>query len=183
MTPACILPLCSLVWGDGTRYAAIDFKTVSETATAIDLLNWDNKGNGVTTMREGKLRMARMIVSEEEAHASLKESRTRILALLARRTRYLQDTNGKSQLPASVTKGPLTDASRERVISLSNFLSGLATNLFATGVLGTLGAMIVAPSLTNDTLYLAPIFGIICFVGAFGLFLLAQVKLGDLDKR
>jgi len=76
----------------------------------------------------------------------------------------------------------LSDASRERIISQSNFFNGLATGLFATGVLGTVGAMIVANSLTSDALFLAPLFGMICFFGSFALHSLAQWKLGDLDK-
>ena len=83
----------------------------------------------------------------------------------------------------SASKKTLTPASRERVISQANFFNSLASSLFATGVLGTLGAMIVASSLSKDSIALSVIFGVVCFAGCFGLHILAQRTLGDLDEK
>jgi hypothetical protein len=76
----------------------------------------------------------------------------------------------------------LSDGSREQVLQEAQFLNGIATNLFATGVLGTVGTYIFASDISDDKAFIASAFGMLCFFGCFALHLIARLRLRELDR-
>ncbi len=76
----------------------------------------------------------------------------------------------------------LSDGSRETIVQEAQFFNSLAGNLFATGVLGTVGTYIFSATLSDDRVYVASLFGILCFFGCFALHFLARLRLRELDK-
>ena len=75
----------------------------------------------------------------------------------------------------------LSDGSREIIVQEAQFLNALAGNLFATGVLGTVGTYIFSASLSDDRAYIASAFGFLCFFGCFVLHFIARLRLRELD--
>lgn len=75
----------------------------------------------------------------------------------------------------------LTKAGEESLKTEANFIIGLATNLFATGVLAPVGTYIFAPDVSDATIIKVTIFAFVCFVACFALHFLAQYRLQLLD--
>lgn len=76
----------------------------------------------------------------------------------------------------------LSDGSREQIVQEAQFINSLAGNLFATGVLGTVGTYIFADTLSDSKVFAASAFGMFCFFGCFGLHVMARLRLRELDK-
>jgi hypothetical protein len=76
----------------------------------------------------------------------------------------------------------LTEASRERIRLRAGFVSSLASNIVATGTLGSILAFIFADRIDGGQSFIAAAFALLCFFGGFGLHFLAEGILEGLDE-